>query len=100
MSLFCVCNPPPASSLPKLPLHRYALIYLLHFVVLNYDCTGIVTSVHLAEKGSLDHLHVQYVIADRFVPNLFEPCQVYVNVDCLSFSFAAEAETWLDTLSG
>lgn len=69
MSLFCVCNPPPASSLPKLPLRRYPFIYLLHFVVLNYDCTGILTSVHLAEKRNLDHLHVQYVIADCFVPN-------------------------------
>lgn len=68
MSLFCVCNPPPA-SLPKLPLRRYPFLYLLHFVVLNYDCTGILTSVHLAEKRNLDHLHVQYVIADCFVPN-------------------------------
>lgn len=35
MSLFCACNPPPASSLPKLPLRRYPFLYLLHFVVLN-----------------------------------------------------------------
>lgn len=71
------------------------------FIYYTYDCTGILTSVHLAEKRNLDHLHVQYVIADCFCAKFKKKYrQVFVHVDCLSFSFLAEAETWLDTWSG